>query len=231
MIFVYSFAEAGGLERFLNLEVLAEVVPIVCLTVLIARITAMFSDAIAAKTCDLQKKFCLWPSGIVAILISGLLFLFPFAIPWITRYKGLNLSPKSKALMMLLKTLILLILALPFAVLIMVGAEKIGNSGLLIVLAWTSAALIPLKPMAGKFIFDYKKSLSALAFALIVILLFGFTVAFFEPIVYLTVGAISALLTAITLVFLKRSLKNESHNSNENDRSQNQHGHKTATHK
>jgi hypothetical protein len=231
MIFVYSFAEAGGLERFLNLEVLAEVVPIVCLTVLIARITAMFSDAIAAKTCDLQKKFCLWPSGIVAILISGLLFLFPFAIPWITRYKGLNLSPKSKALMMLLKTLILLILALPFAILIMVGAEKIGNSGLLIVLAWTSAALIPLKPMAGKFIFDYKKSLSALAFALIVILLFGFTVDFFEPIVYLTVGAISALLTAITLVFLKRSLKNESHNSNENDRSQNQHGHKNATHK
>jgi uncharacterized membrane protein len=61
--------------------------------------------------------------------------------------------------------------------------------------------------MAGKFIYAYKKSLSALALALIIILLYGFTLAFFEPIVYLTAGAITALLTAITLVFLKKSLK------------------------
>jgi hypothetical protein len=231
MIFVYSFAEAGGLERFLNLEVLAEVVPIACLTVLMARIMAMFSDVVAAKTCGLQKKFCLWPSGVVALLISGLVFLFPFSMPWITKFEGLNLSSKSKALMMLLKTLILLILAIPFSVLIMVEAEEIGHAGLLIVLAWTGSALIPLKPMAGKFIYDYKKGLSALALALILILLIGFTVAFFEPIVYLIVGIMSVILSATTLIFLKKSLKNESHTSKENDPSQKQHGHKNATHK
>ncbi len=215
MIFVYSFVEAGGLGGFLNLEKLAEVLPIVCITVFTARLMAIFADAIAAKTCSLQKKFCLWPSGIIAILISGLIFLFPFSIPWITKFEGLHLSRKSMALMMLLKTMMLMILTLPFAILLMFGAEEIANIGFLIVFAWTAAALIPLKPMAGKFLFNYKKSLSLLALVLIMILLYGFTIGLFEPIAYLAVGVISILVTAITYVFLKRSLS-ESQNSNMN---------------
>ncbi len=216
LIFVYGFVTAGGLGEFLNLEKLAEVLPIVCITVFTARIMAIFADAIAAKTCSLQKKFCLWPSGIIAILISGLIFLIPFSSPWITKFEGSYISTKSKALMMLLKTMMLMVLVLPFAFLLMVGYEEIAYISFLLIFAWTAAAFVPLKPMAGKFLFNYKKSLALLALALIMILLYGFTLDLFEPFVYLAVGVISTLITAISFVSLKRSLKSDSHNSNAN---------------
>jgi hypothetical protein len=216
MIFIYGFVAAGGFGGLLSLESWYKVLPVVCITVFTVRIVSVFADVAVAKVCNLHKKFCLWSSGIVAFLISGLIFLFPFSSPWITKFEGTSISCKSKALMMLLKTMMLMILTLPFAILLMAGAKEIANTGFLIIFAWTAAALMPVKPMAGKALFNYRKSLALIAVVLIMILLYGFSFGVFEPIVYLAAGVISILITAITYVYLVKSLKSESHNSSEN---------------
>jgi len=205
MTIVFGYVEANGLPHFLNPSVLAAVIPSTLLSVCIVSIAGVLSEALCARTCRVCRQFRLWMFGIGAFLISGLLFLFPFASPGITRYQCGEISDKTKGLIVLSKTLILLTLTIPFAGLFMLGFKIIGDAGLLLTLMTVCYSLVPLKPLAGKAVFDYRKEVSLIALVSTGILFYSYTVNLLPHVTYLAVGVVSVFLAAITLSQLREA--------------------------
>ena len=204
MTIVFGFVEANGLPRFLEPSVLATVIPSTLLSACLVSIAEEISEALCARTCRVYRQYRLWFYGLGAFLISGLLFLFPFASPGITRYQSGEISSKTKGLIVLSKMLILLTLTIPFAGLFMLGFKIIGDAGLLLTLMTVCYSLVPLKPLAGKAVFDYRKEVSLVALVSVAILFYSWTVNLLPHVTYLAVGLVSVFLAAITLSQLRR---------------------------
>ncbi len=202
---VFSFVEANGLPRFLNPSVLAAVIPSTLLSVCIVSTAEQLSEALCARTCKVYRQFRFWMYGLGLLLISGLLFLFPSGSPGITRYQSGKISIKTKGLIVLSKMLILLTLTIPFAVFFMLGFKIIGDAGLLLTLMTVSYSLVPLKPLSGKAVFDYRKEVSLIALISTGILFYSCTVNLLPHVTYLAVGIVSAFLAAIAINQLRKS--------------------------
>lgn len=205
MAIVFGFVEANGLPRFLDPSVLAAVIPSTLLSVCMVIIAGELFEALCARTCRVYRQFRLWIYGLGAFLISGLLFLFPFASPGITRYQSGEISDKTKGLIVLSKMLILLTLTIPFAGLLMLGFKIVGDAGLLFTLMTVCYSLVPLRPLAGKAVFNYRKKVSLIALASAGILFFSFTFKLLPHVTYLAVGVVSVFLAAITLNQLRKA--------------------------
>lgn len=202
---VYSFVEANGLQQFLKPSVLAAVIPSTFFSVCVVTVTKVFSDAFCARTGNAYRKFSLWVTGVLTFVVSGILFLFPFSSPGITRYQSLEITKKTKGLIVLSKTLILLTLTIPFSLLFMMGFKIIGDTGVLLALMYSCYSLVPLKHLSGKAVFDYRKEVSLIAFASTAFLFYSCTVNLLHIAAYLPIGIISAVIAVITLRELKRS--------------------------
>lgn len=202
---VYSFVSANGLPAFLDPSVRAIVIPSTFFSSCVVVLTKVFSGIFCAKTCGIYRKFSLWKTGIIMFIISGLLFLFPFSSPGVTRYQSGEISKRTKALIVLSKTLIVLTLMIPFSVFFLAGFRTIGDSGLMLTLMSSFFSLIPLKLLSGKAVFDYRKDISLLALALTGILFFSCTFNVLPMPTYLALGIASAIMAAFTLKQLKQS--------------------------
>jgi len=88
---------------------------------------------------------------------------------------------------------------------------SVGEIGLWLTLMTVFSSLMPVKPLVGKALFDYRKEVSLTALAASGILLFSFIysrlthVTFLPHVAYLAVGAVSAVLAAITLNQLRKA--------------------------
>jgi parallel beta-helix repeat protein len=202
---VFGAEEANGILNFLTFSGFADFIPSALVSVCVVVLFAELFEAFCARTCRVHKQFKLWMYGIIMFLVSGLVFLFPLGSPGITRYRSGELSKKAKGLFVMSKMLLLLTLMIPFAGLFMIGFNTIGEIGLWFTLITVFSSLIPLRPLVGKALFDYRKESSLTALAASGILLFGFTyslqahVTFLPHVTYLAIGAVSAVLAAITL--------------------------------
>jgi len=205
MTIVFGFVEANGLPHFLDPSTLATVIPSTLLSVFMVRIAGELFEALCARTCRVYRQFGLWMYGLVAFLVSGLLFLFPFSSPGITRYQSGQISNKTKALIVLSKMLILLTLTIPFAGLYMLGFKIAGDAGLLLTLMTVCYSLVPLRPLVGRAVFDYRKEVSLIALVSTAILFYSCTVNLLPHITYLVVGIVSVFLAAITLNELRKT--------------------------
>jgi len=205
MTIVFGFVEANGLPRFLDPSVLAAVIPATLLSVCMVSIAEELFEAFCARTCGAYRQFRLWMYGLGAFLISGLLFLFPFASPGITRYQCGEISDKTKGLIILSKMLLLLTLTAPFAGLFMLGFKIVGDAGLLLTLITVCYSLVPLKPLAGKAVFDYRKDISLIALVSAATILYSCTMNLLPHLIYIGVGVVSAFLAAITLNELRKA--------------------------
>ena len=123
----------------------------------------------------------------------------------ITRYQSDEISNKTKGLIVLSKMLVLLTLTIPFAGLFMLGFKILGDAGLLLTLMTVCYSLIPLKPLAGKAVFDYRKEVSLIAFVSAGILFYSCTTNLLPHVAYLAVGVFSVFLAAITLNQLRKA--------------------------
>lgn len=101
--------------------------------------------------------------------------------------------------------LVLLTLTIPFAGLSMLGFKILGDAGLLLTLMIVCYSLVPLRPLAGKAVFYYRKEVSLIALALAAILFYSFTVKLLPHVTYLAVGVVSVFLAAITLNQLRKA--------------------------
>ena len=208
---VFGSEEANGVLNFLTLSGFVNFLPSVLVSVCVVIIFTELFETCCARTCKVHKQFRLWMYGIIMFLASGIVFHFPVGSPGITRYKSGEISKKAKGLFVLSKMLLLLTLAIPFTALVMMGFNVIGELGLWITLTTVFSSLIPLRPLVGKALFDYRKEVSLTALAVSGVLLFSFVysrltyVTFLPYVTYLAAGAVSAVLAAITLTQLRKA--------------------------
>jgi hypothetical protein len=204
---VYGFVQANGFPRFFDPSVLAVVIPPTLISVSIVSVTSELTAALCAKTNQVYRQFRLWFYGLTSFLISGLILLFPFASPGITRYQSREISAKTKGLIVLFKMLVTLTLAIPFATLHMLGYTIIGDVGLLMILMRVCYSLVPVRPLAGRAVFDYSKEISLIALLATGILFLCYSMYLLPYVVYLAFGLVSAFLAVKTFNQLRTSEK------------------------
>ena len=205
MTIVFGYVEANGLPRFLEPSVLATVIPSTLFSACLVNVAGELSEALCARTCRVYRQYRLWLYGLGAFLVSGLLLLFPFSSPGITRYQSCEISRNTKGLLILSKMLLLLTLTIPFTGLFMLGFEVMGDAGLLLTLTTVCYQFVPLKPIAGKAVFDYRKEVSVIALVSVGILFYSCIVNLLPHVTYLAVGVFSAVLATITLIQLRKA--------------------------
>jgi hypothetical protein len=134
----------------------------------IVQTVTLFADAICSRLCAVVKEIKPWFLGSVIYLVTGVVFKMPFSSPSVMKYSD-NLSEKTadakraKGLLTLSKTLMILLLTIPFALMTLAPLPiigTIGSSGLYMVLIAACCAFMPISPLPGKSIFDYNKAAS-----------------------------------------------------------------------
>lgn len=204
MTAVFSFVEAQGLPRFLDVAVLAAVVPKVFVASVTVKLAAVVIDSTCSRVSRVYRRFSLWLTGVATFLVSGFFFMFPFASPGITRYKGGEKTKKSQCLIVLSKNLLLLTLVIPFGLLTLWSNSILGDAGVFAALTTVCYSLVPLPPLGGKVVFNYSHELSLLLFISLIVLLFAFSLQLLSFVVYLAVGVVSALFAAAALLWLRK---------------------------
>ena len=194
---VFGYVEANGLPQFLSPSVLAVVIPSVLSTVAVISVTGALFTALSSKICKVRSEFKVWLYGVIAFLVSGLLFLVPFAGPSRSVYQCGEISKKTKGLLVLSKMLLFLTLSIPFSLLFLLGFKTLGDTGLLISLTTICYSLIPIKPLEGKEIFDFDKKIWLAAFAPVFLLFLGWVLHLLPHIAYLGVGLSSLFIWAV----------------------------------
>ena len=202
---VFGTAEANGLQNFLTPTGFANSVPSALASACIVLLVGELFEALCARTCKIYRQFKLWMYGTIVFLISGLLFQLPFGSPGITRYQSGEISNKTKGLLVLSKMLLLLALAIPFAGLLIIGFDYIGDIGLKLTLMTVFFSLLPLRPLAGKAIFDYRKEISLTALIATGILFYSYATNLLTNITYLAAGVVSAFLAAIAIIQMRKT--------------------------
>jgi parallel beta-helix repeat protein len=206
---VFGYVEANGLPQFSSLSVLAVVIPPVLSTVVLISVTDALFTALSSKTCNVKSESKVWLHGVIAFLVSGLLFLVPFASPTRSTYQCGEISKKTKGLLVLSKMLLFLTLSIPFSLLFIFGFMSLGDTGLLIILTTVSYSLIPIKPLEGKEIFDFDKKVWLATFIPVLFLFLGWVLHLLPHIVYLGVGLSSAFIWAVTFRQATSKKRNE----------------------
>jgi parallel beta-helix repeat protein len=206
---VFGYVEANGLPQFSSLSVLAVVIPPVLSTVVLISVTDALFTALSSKTCNVKSESKVWLHGVIAFLVSGLLFLVPFASPTRSTYQCGEISKKTKGLLVLSKMLLFLTLSIPFSLLFIFGFMSLGDNGLLIILITVSYSLIPIKPLEGKEIFDFDKKVWLATFIPVLFLFLGWVLHLLPHIVYLGVGLSSAFIWAVTFRQATSKKRNE----------------------
>jgi len=206
---VFGYVEANGLPQFSSLSVLAVVIPPVLSTVAVISVTNALFTALSSKIYNVKSESKVWLYGVIAFLVSGLLFLVPFAGPSRSTYQCGEISKKTKGLLVLSKTLLFLTLSIPFSLLFIFGFMSLGDTGLLIILTTVSYSLIPIKPLEGKEIFDFDKKVWLATFAPLFLLFLGWVLHLLPHIVYLGVGLSSAFIWVVTFRQATSKKRNE----------------------
>jgi hypothetical protein len=197
--FVLSFVETNGFPNFVNFSTLMTVVPSVIFSTIVVLLTDQFSEFVCTRVFKVYRQLRLWVYGFAAFLISGLVFLTPFSSPVTMKYQSGEISNKTKALMVLSKMFALLALALPFSILYSIGFYHLGDSGLLLTFMVVFYSLLPLSPLPGKAVFDYREDLSLTLFVLAGLLFYFHITNLLPYMTYFWVGGASFFFFAITL--------------------------------
>ena len=205
MTFIFSYVESNGVPQFFDTKVLEIMVPTTFLSSITVKIVSILTDTLCAQSCGVDKHYTLWPLGIITFILTGLIVLFPFASPGITKTHKQCLSPKEDAMLTVSRTLLLLALALPFAALAILGYDLLADAGLLAVLTAAFFSLVPIDPLPGKAVASYKKALSVVVIVLAGILLYGFMLRLLPSVAYLITGVLSGVVGGMLLYKTRKS--------------------------
>ncbi len=206
MTIVVTFVKSGGASNFLQSSVL-ELLFLTFISVCIMKGVTLFSEAFCCKTCGIHKELSLWWIGSATFFITGVIFLFPFSSPTITRYQE-GIPKKTKALLSFSKTLMILTLILPFGLMAASSVSflaTIGDAGLLTVLTTVCYSFLPLPLLPGRAIFSYNRLLAIAAVVPMLVLLYGFTMQILPYWAFAVAGLISIVLTAASIIKLRSS--------------------------
>jgi hypothetical protein len=200
---VFVYVEVNGMPNLLNIQYLLAAVPQVLISVLLVFALSQMFSIISAKALGICCEFKMWLYGLVALLITGIVFMIPFASPGKVEYQG-DVDPKRAGLTATSKILCILILCIPFYLFYVVGFDTIADAGLMMAMMTACYSAFPVKPLEGKEIFRYNKGLWIVTF-ISSFSMFVFTIFSLLPhLAYLLAGTVATLLFVGLILTLKR---------------------------
>ena len=141
----FSYVAYGGLRKaILSLE---NILTLIAISLIIVTVD-FISEALASKARGFWAEYSPWIPGIIAILITSILFKIPFACPNITLYSR-RYPPSERARTGLLKTPIMLGAVTVLLGLGLIGLDTVIRLATLILLAILVFTLFPIEPLLG----------------------------------------------------------------------------------
>jgi len=208
LILDYIFLD--GVPNVLNPSLFVEFFFFGLMSACIVQFTSFFSDVYCSMDSKVQKELKLWTIGGIMYFASGIL-KFPFSSISVTKTSGSTKyetieQKQFNATATVVRILMLSLLAIPFAFMSISnidGLVVVGSAGVLTVLIILCVSLIPISPLPGKDIFEYKEKLSITFVILLVVLLILYYLGFLTFWSYITLGVTSAVLLPFMIIKLK----------------------------
>ncbi len=156
LFLIYSYVEANGYPNILDIDTMISVIPYVLLTVVFVFLFNVAFSVFVSLVTNVWAETKIWLYGLISFLITGIVFLAPFASPSRTEYEG-ELDKKRSATIAVLKIVSSLILMVPFYFVYDLGYTIIGDVGLLATTMSACFTSFPTKPLEGEEIFRHSK--------------------------------------------------------------------------
>jgi hypothetical protein len=212
--FAFAVVEVDGLPNLLSSSGFQIYVPVFLVSVGAITTARGLFGAVANRLFRVRMESRIWVYGLVALILSSLIFVVPFGAPYTTKYKSRRRTKRARMLMILSKTSLISTLLLFFSLPLLRDLRTLGGAGELLVLAGDAGvlivtmtvffSLIPFHPLDGKVLWDCSK-LVWLATIVPTGAFFGcYIYQLLTPVMFLMGGVFSACIFAITL-FLARS--------------------------
>jgi PKD repeat protein len=173
----------------------------------ILQVSSLLSDAFCTKISSFNKELNLWKLGSAIYFLTGLVFMFPFSSPTITRSCD-GIPKKTKALMVLARTLVVLTLTIYFALMTLSTNSfiaDIGDAGIFAVLITAVSSFMPIWPMPGKAIFEYKKPLALILVSSFTAIFYFYSIGFLPLLTYAIIGVFATGLSPIAFHLLSKA--------------------------
>jgi hypothetical protein len=203
LLTVFVYIEVNGMPNLLNMEYLLTAVPQVLISVVFIFITSQIFSIVSAKALNVWSEFKLWLYGLAALLITGVVFMIPFASPGKVEYQG-DLDQKKAGLIATSDVLCILILSIPFYLFHTLGLTMIGDAGLMMSMMTACYSVFPFKPLGGEAIFKYHKGLWTAIFIFSFSMFICTIFSLLPHIAYLLTGTTATLLLIGLILTLRR---------------------------
>lgn len=177
----------------------------VSISIVFVFIFKQFFSIISARTIRVWSEFKIWLYGLISLLITGILFLTPFASPGKVEYQGV-LDKKKAGLTATLTILYTLILTLPFYLFHVLGYVTTGDAGLMMCTMTACYSVFPFKPLEGEAIFSYHKGLWLTIFVASISLFLCTALKVLPLTIYLLVGIEVTFLFIMLISNLRREI-------------------------
>jgi len=204
LLAVFVYVEVNGVSNFLNREYLLAAVPQVLISVVFVFVTTQIFSIISAKALNVWSEFKIWLYGLTALLITGIIFMIPFASPGRVEYQG-DIDRKKAGLTATSKVLCILVLSIPFYLFYTFGFTTIGDAGLMMTMMTACYTAFPFKPLEGEAIFRYHKGLWIAIFFLSFSMFVCTILSLLPRVAYLLTGAAATLLFVGLILTLRRA--------------------------
>jgi F0F1-type ATP synthase assembly protein I len=147
--------------KVITLDQLWTLLPVFFITrVLVGFVQKYFSIAYM-RSRGVWSEHKIWPLGLVLFLFTTFAFKVPFSSPTRSVHKSKEETERLSAFASMAEILISVAFAAAFFILFLAGFTAIGGAGLAMCIIGSFVGTLPIKPMSGKDIFDYSKSLWA----------------------------------------------------------------------
>gem|GEM_PF-2821598 len=202
LLAVFIYMEVNGLPNILDPSFLLAVIPSILISVVIVFIFTQLVEVIIAGSLKILAEFKIWLYGLASLIVTGILFLVPFASPGRVEYQG-DIDDKKAGLTATLMILASLMLSLPFYLFHFLGFVTICDAGLMMSIMTACYSSFPFKPLQGEAVFHYKRSLWLITFLGSFSLFLCVTLNVLPHIAYLLVGIVATGIFTIILSHLR----------------------------
>jgi hypothetical protein len=203
LLTVFVYVEVNGLPNFWNMEYLSAAVPQVLISVVLVFVSSQVFSIVNAKALSIWSEFKLWLYGLVALLVTGIIFKIPFASPRKMEYQG-DLDRKRAGLIATSEILCIFILSIPFYLFYTLGFTTMGDAGLMVTMMTACYSSFPFKPLGGEAIFRYNKHLWVATFIPSFSIFICTILGLLPHAAYLVIGTATTLLFIGLILTLKK---------------------------
>jgi hypothetical protein len=147
-----------------NLPEIVTALPTILATSILVGFVKTFVSIVYARRRGVWTEHKIWYFGLATFLVTTFAFRVPFSSPTRSVHCGPKYTKRLAAILSLVSIFVSLVFAGFFSLLLFSGFAVIGGTGLAMCIIGAFFDTMPISPMSGKGIFDYKKSLWAALF-------------------------------------------------------------------